>query len=457
MHHVVIPLGALRVKQERRASWILALGLPFVFLHRNYQPVRSFDVGSTSVTVALSDLVVLTIVVAAAVAGLRRGFGPLRRGRWLWLAALALLVWIGASLLYGNAQDSAYPFGTHLVTALKELEYSLLAPAAVLLVRDRRDLQAVLVGLLGWSVIMSAVGLLQFLGVLNELTGRRPGQREPSYVGIQDFSALSGAALAFALLAIALGVRERRMRALGWVLGIAGGLGVALAGSLAGVIGVALAAVAAALVARLRSGIGWPRLLGLALVVAAVAGGATALRSSSLNDFLRFLHLEQSQQKIGSPSYPQRTVLAYIGLRIFLDHPLLGVGWQESAARKAYRPYLDDAHRRFPSVARLYFPSPQHPWGVQNDYLQTAADMGLVGLGALLALGLVALRLGALAALRAPPALAVVAGLPLLWLLVVAGVWNAIGIVAGLPLDALTWLACGLAVAALGVVTHARA
>ena len=42
-------------------------------------------------------------------------------------------------------------------------------------------------------------------------------------------------------------------------------------------------------------------------------------------------------------SYRQRTLLAYIGGRIFLDHPLLGVGWQGSADEYAYRPYLADA------------------------------------------------------------------------------------------------------------------
>ncbi|MGZ4462752.1 MAG: O-antigen ligase family protein [Gaiellaceae bacterium] len=451
------PIAALRVKQERRASWILALGLPIVFLHRNYQPTHRFSLGSTDVTVALSDLVVLTIVLSAAVVGARNGLAPLQRGRWLWLAGLALLVWTGVALLYGNSHDPAYPFGKHLVTALKEVEYFLLAPAAVLLVRGRRDLLAVLAGLLGWSVAMSAVGLLQFLGLLNELTGNRPGQREPSYVGIQDFSALSAAALALALIVIALGERDRRVRQLAWLLGISGGLGVALAGSLAGVLAIVLAAAAAALVACSRSGITLRRVGALAIVVVAVGGAATALRSASLNDFLRFLGLEQSQQKITNPSYPQRTVLAYIGARIFLGHPLIGVGWQGSAAQRNYAPYLPDARKRFPDVAPLYFPSPAHSWGVQNAYLQTAADMGVVGLMLLLTVALVALRLAAYAVLRAPPQLAVAAALPLLWLLVVGAVWNAIGIVAGLPLDALTWLAAGLAVASLGVVSRAEA
>jgi ribose 1,5-bisphosphokinase PhnN len=41
--------------------------------------------------------------------------------------------------------------------------------------------------------------------------------------------------------------------------------------------------------------------------------------------------------------------------------------------------------------------------------------------------------------------------------LVAAGVWSAQGVVPGLPLDALTWLAAGLAVATLAMVSRADA
>ena len=54
------------------------------------------------------------------------------------------------------------------------------------------------------SVAATSWGLLQFLGLVDEFEGRRPGQREPSFVGIHDFAALSGAALSIALIALAL-------------------------------------------------------------------------------------------------------------------------------------------------------------------------------------------------------------------------------------------------------------
>ena len=51
------------------------------------------------------------------------------------------------------------------------------------------------------------------------------------------------------------------------------------------------------------------------------------------------------------------------------------------------------------------------------------------------------------AALRAPPETAALATVAGAWLLVAMGVWSALGLVAGIPLDGLTWLALGLAAA----------
>src|SRR5205085_5482939 len=73
----------------------------------------------------------------------------------------------------------------------------------------------------------------------------------------------------------------------------------------------------------------------------------------------------------------QRTMLAYIGVRIWEDHPLLGVGFDRS--RDRYRPYLADAKRKFPGQPPLAYPSRAHRWGVQNFWVQLLADAGVVG------------------------------------------------------------------------------
>ncbi len=69
----------------------------------------------------------------------------------------------------------------------------------------------------------------------------------------------------------------------------------------------------------------------------------------------------------------------------------------------------------------------------------------MIGLAAVLALLGSGLVVGLRWALRAPPAGAAFALVPVLWLLMAVGIWNGLGIVAGIPLAAMTWLSLGLA------------
>ena len=80
---------------------------------------------------------------------------------------------------------------------------------------------------------------------------------------------------------------------------------------------------------------------------------------------------------------------------------------------------------------------------MQNAFIQAAADLGVPGLLALLGL-LAAGMWTALTGFRRGPPEALV---PLLWLIVAAAELTALGLFAGVPVDALLWLALGLAVA----------
>ena len=73
-------------------------------------------------------------------------------------------------------------------------------------------------------------------------------------------------------------------------------------------------------------------------------------------------------------------MLAYIGLRIAQDNPIVGVGWQRSSRPEVFEPYVDDARERFPDVVDLAFPAEGREWGVQNLYIQMLADAGAIGL-----------------------------------------------------------------------------
>jgi len=344
------------------------------------------------------------------------------------------------------------------VTTAKFLEYAALAPAVPLLLRTRRDVGALLWAFALWSAAATAWGLLQFAGLVSEFEGKRPLQREPSFLGIHDLAALSGGALELGLAVLALRPASRNERLLGWIAGASGTIGLVLSSAVAGALGIALAAVAALLVGARRHVLTLARAAALVAVAVVVGTGVLLMRSGDVTSFIRFLGIGHEPKKTADvESSVHRSLLAYIGVRIFADHPILGVGWQGSEEEGNYRPYLAAAHRRFPGEPAVAFPSPQHAWGVQNAYLQTLTDMGLVGFALLVVLFACGLVLGLRAALRGPPELSLVALVGLLWMLVAAGVWNGLGLVAGIPLDALTWLSFGLIAASAAGVARVRA
>jgi O-antigen ligase len=417
----------------------LALAVPFIFLHATYQPTLSIGVDGTSIDATLADAAIALVVAAAVVRGKREGWAPLAASRAL-LGLTAAFVLVGAvSLATPHFLGEDYAFGVHAISLAKFAWYACLLPATVLLVRAGRDAVPLLRAIVAWSVVATSWGLLQFLGVVSEFEGKRPGQREPSFVGIHDLAALSGAALVVGALGIAL--VDGRPAGRRWALVglVSGALGVVLSGAMTAVLGIWLAIAAVLLGAHVLRVLRLQRALALAGIVLAVTAGTAVMRASTIERFAEFVGLREKTVDTGVESYAHRTLLAYIGGRIWLDRPLTGVGWQASSEEWAYGPFLDDAHARFPDEPDQAFPSPAHPWGIQLLYLQVAADLGVAGLAVLLALAATGIVTGIRGIRSSPVALA---GLG--WLLVVAGVWTGIGLVAGLPLEALTWIAFGL-------------
>jgi hypothetical protein len=391
---------------------ILAATLPIVFLHVDYQPSASLHLGGAHATFKLQDaFVLLTILAAATQARSRR----LRSGLPVWTTQALLLLWIVAAVFYPLASSRAYAWKTHLVTAGEFGEYMLLAPAVPLLLRRRGDALLALGTLVVWAVVATGVGLVQW-GGWSGLAGWGQGHRQPSFLGTHDFAALAGMTLGIGLVALLWRVHDPRLRTGAWVAVVTGVVGFVLGGATAGVIGL----VPAALV-------------------------AVALRAGDFGQFFRFLGVEQTQSSSNAhiQTYSQRTVLAYIGARIWLHHPIVGVGWEGSNDPSAFARELPAAHKRFPHVAAIAFPSAQHRYGVQILYVQALADLGVVGFLLVVAVFAAGILVAVRSALRAPPRVAFAATLGLFWILLSLGLWSAVGLVAGIPLDALTWLAFG--------------
>jgi len=424
------------------APWealVLAAAVPFLFLHATYQPSLSVGAGSTTIDATLADFAIACVVAAAVVRGRREGWQPLRRARWLLLFTAAFVLVGAASLATPSLLGEEYALAPHAVSVAKFAWYAALLPAAILVVRTTREAVPLLRALVAWSVAATGWGLLQFLGVVSEFEGKRPGQREPSFVGIHDFAALSGAALVVGAVGVALG--DGRPVGRRWSLAAlaTGALGVVLSGAMTAVIGLWLAVAAVLLGARAVRALRPRRAAALAAVVLLVTAGTAVMRAETIERFAEFLGIRDRVEQTGVESYAHRTLLAYIGTRIWLDHPLTGVGWQASTEEWAYAPHLDDARDRFPDEPDQAFPAPERPWGIQLLYLQVAADLGIAGVVLLVGFAAAAIAAGVRGLRTAPGAL-----VGLGWLAVAIGVWAGIGLVSGLPLDALTWLAAAL-------------
>jgi len=446
---------ATLVGRRDLGALVLALAVPFLFVHERFQPEVSISTGSTSVAVRLSDLAVLAVLLAAAWSATRLGIGRLRASLPLWLSGALLLGWLAFEALRPASLDDA-AFGDHLVTYVKFVEYALLALSVPLLVRTARDLAFVAGSFVLWSAVATAVAVVQFFGadVFDVTTS---GWKYSSFLGRHDLAALS--ALAASLAAARLLVGGEHMPPARLVtLGLVGGaLGLVLAGSVAAAGGFAVGAIALWLGARTRFRPSARNVLALAALVVAAGVGVTAIRSSTLEDFLRFVGIHGNQSAQGVESYSQRTVLAYIGVRIARDHPIAGVGWQRSSRPDVFEPYVPDARRRFPDVVELAFPAEGREWGVQNLYIQMFADAGVIGLALTLAVGATGLLLAWRAAARAPTPWAAGAGLLVICaLLTLAAEWASLGIVAGIPLQAATCLLLGLAAAGAAAAQEAH-
>src|SRR3954471_13317803 len=74
-------------------SLLVAAAVPLLFLHSSFQPSVSVHLAGTSIDAYLSDFAVLAVVVAALVALVRHGAGPLRYGLVLWAAIAGFFLW----------------------------------------------------------------------------------------------------------------------------------------------------------------------------------------------------------------------------------------------------------------------------------------------------------------------------------------------------------------------------
>src|SRR5581483_10961721 len=116
---------------------------------------------------------------------------------------------------------------------------------------SRRQLELVAWAIVALSVAATIVGAVQIFG--GDIAAAWPaGYRQPSFVGIHDFAALSAATLLLGLTGLILGVDTQRRRALSRIAVASGLPGVVLSAAAAAVVGILLALGGLGLVAWRR-------------------------------------------------------------------------------------------------------------------------------------------------------------------------------------------------------------
>ena len=304
------PAGiAQAIRSCSPAALVLVAAVPFLFLHPTYQP----SLRTGPVTSNLTDVAVAAVVAAAAfaISSQAEARRALRRSWAVWLALGLFVLWSLASLTWGRSNASGYATGTRLVSALKLVELALLAPAATVVIRSAAERRVLIIAVCLWNTFLSAIAVLQFLGLVNEFEGRRPVQREPSYIGVHELAAISAATLCVGLVALL----SRKWRIESKLALAAGAIGVSLAAALDAVGGLIVASAVMGLAVVRRQTATAHRLAALVLIVAGVAIASVTLRASAISAFAQFLGVRpaSTQTTTDVQSYAHRTLLGYIG------------------------------------------------------------------------------------------------------------------------------------------------
>lgn len=399
----------------------------------------SIDVaaGSTELSVGPADLALLLTGVLAALR--LRSRSPLpSAGLLAGGAAFALLVVLSA---IPNGDDAVAAAGK-----LVELAALTLGAAAFLCARER--LHVLIAMIVGFYTIATTWAAVEFV-----VEG---GGRQASFLGEHDLGAL-------ATMAVVVGLADRYTRAdrpsalvlvgLG-----AGALGIILGASLASLLGLYLAAGAIMGLAAVRRDVRRSAVLLTVVLCTTVTAGTLALRSGELGFIQSWFGPPPETPGQYAASWSQRLIYAYIGGRVFLDHPVVGTGWQGELPPSDYAEYLPAARKRFDDQPPHYFPSEEDSFAPQQTYDQVLFQLGLVGAAFFLALGCLAVRCALFAGRRwrrrgiGDEQAYVPAG----WVASTGGALAGAALFGGSPLTALFWLTLGVAAAAPALALEAE-
>jgi len=411
-----------RQASQSRAYGLFLVTVGLALVRSRDQP--SVDIGfvGTTVSVVATDAALGALAVVAIVVLTRERVGA--------HAVLATATaFVGLVLLTGAVNGAAA-----FVSAGKLVELAALGLGALALVRTRERLEALVDLLILFTAVADAYALVEFV--------RGGGGRQASFLGEHDFAALATMPLVYGLVLLF----EERTRVGGRALAAiaVGALGVALGAALASLLGLYIGSAVLLLLALRRGALLARPALTSVGVIAAVTAVTLLLRSGDLGFLQQWFGKEPERPGQYASSWSQRLIYAYVGGRVFLDHPLLGTGWWGELPTREFVRYLPDARRRFRDQPPRYFPPADRMFIPQQTYDQVLYELGIVGGAALLAF-LVAL--GGRCVVAARRATDRLAYLPSAWLAAVLGAIAGEALFGGSPLAAVFWLTAGVVAA----------
>lgn len=294
-------------------------------------------------------------------------------------AAALFVVYAGITLLYVASVDPGR-LSVSFVSWLRFAQSLSIGWLAVRALRTERDIRITLTALAVGGAVAVGSAIVNFI-----VDGGSLGDRFGGLQGVNAQGMLGGLLITMGVFQ-ALGPGPKRRAALIFV----GALGMLLGKSVGATVGTGLA---------LAIGLGFRMpvpslqrlgsvLVSLVIAFSLVFGAIKLVRPNATPGSSGF----------SDSSTSQRAIDAAVGLHIFGDHPIAGVGWRRSDEPSVVSDpsVVGPVREKFQGVPNDLFPDVR-PVSVHNTYIQILADLGIIGMalfiGTVLAVGAAIMRL----------------------------------------------------------------
>jgi O-antigen ligase len=339
--------------------------LGFAFVNTSFlRPLVELGQLSVRYVDAVFGLLICVVLVRMAI---RRGSAISTEFWQLFAPALVFLLYIGTSLVIVPVSAPDF-FAASVAAYMRLVITASFALVFHMALRDQWDMRFFNKALIAFAVVTIVVGTCLVLAGTDQGETKVLAGRSGGILGPGSFGLVSGLLVLYGFIK----KDDVSCPSVLWISSLILGLiGLSLAKSIAPIF--ATAATVALYLGALRSRrsrtpgpVRWAAIgtaIGLATGVA-----VWSFRSHDVSGLV----------SSSDGSFSQRVMLAYTGLQIFLDNPLIGVGWQASTAEAVIvSPGVSAAAmEEFPGLPNHYFSKPA---SLHNMYVQFLAELGIVG------------------------------------------------------------------------------